>query len=218
MTDKKEERILVFCAHSDDQIFGPGGTLTKYAAEGKVIHTYVFSYGESSHPHIKRKVTVEMRVNESIKANKIIGGNSVIFFGLTEGKIPDEIKTKNLKEKITNIILEEKPSKIFTHAPDDPHFDHRAVFNVINEAYETTKIDSDLYIFDVWSLARFIHRENPKLVVDISDTFDKKIAALKAFESQWVAMLVLLWSVYARAIINGLKYGCDYAEVFYKVR
>lgn len=39
------ERILVIVAHSDDQMLGPGGTLVKYAKEGKEIHTVIFSYG-----------------------------------------------------------------------------------------------------------------------------------------------------------------------------
>ena len=60
----KQENIFVFCAHSDDQIFGPGATLAKYASVGKGIYTVIFSYGRLSHPHFREEVIIETRVKE----------------------------------------------------------------------------------------------------------------------------------------------------------
>ncbi|HIH24915.1 TPA: hypothetical protein HA251_07820 [Candidatus Woesearchaeota archaeon] len=61
-------------------------------------------------------------------------------------------------------------------------------------------------------------RRNPRLSVDISSTFVRKLDALSAFKSQKVALFTLVWSVYTKAIANGLRRGTRYAEVFYKVR
>ncbi|MDO8660733.1 MAG: PIG-L family deacetylase, partial [Candidatus Woesearchaeota archaeon] len=80
------QTILTICAHNDDQIVGAGGTLAKYAAEGKRIRTVICSFGESSHPHLKREIIVERRVKESLRADKILGGSGVAYFGLAEGK------------------------------------------------------------------------------------------------------------------------------------
>lgn len=212
------ENILVFCAHSDDQIFGPGGALAKYAREGKKIYTYIFTYGELTHPHFKRKVIVKIRVKESQKADEEIKGCGVSFFGLTETKFFEETKEKGFHDKIRQIILEKNPTKIFTHNADDPHADHRAVNQIVLDAIEEVKSSADVYAFDVWSPLSLAYRKNPKLVVDISKTFRIKIKALGHFESQKLAMVLLLWSVYAKAIKNGLLNGYRYAEVFYKIR
>jgi len=213
-----EENILVFCAHSDDEIFGPGGTLAKYAKEGKKVHTYVFSYGETSHPHFKRKVIIEMRVLEAQKADEEISGSGVTFFGLSEGNFLEEAKQKELKKKIEQIILEKNPVKIFTHNADDPHIDHRSVNKIIMEAIGEIKTRADVYAFDIWNPFTLRYRKNPRLIVDIGNTFKIKIKALSHFKSQKLTMLVLLWSVYTKAIINGWFHGYRAAEVFYKIR
>ncbi len=214
---KKKESILVFCAHSDDQIFGPGATLASYAKEGKDIYTYIFSYGEASLLWLKRKVAVRTRVKEAKKADKIIGGKGVFFFGLKEGKFPDEIKEKRIIRRIAKIIKEKKPGKIFTHSFNDPHPDHRIVYNAVMNAISDIKYKGDVFAFDVWN--PFIFRKTflPKLYVDATKTFDKKLRALKTFKSQKTALLTLVWSVWFRALVHGFHIHKKYAERFFKI-
>jgi len=95
-TDLDEDSILVICAHSDDQIFGPGGTIAKYAKEGKKIHTIIFSYGEGSHPWFKKEYTISARVKEALAVDKFIGGDGVVFLGLEEGKFREQYTAKNV--------------------------------------------------------------------------------------------------------------------------
>ena len=214
-----EENILVFCAHSDDEILGPGGTIAKYIKEGKKVHTYIFSYGELSHPHLKPEIIIKQRVDEALKADKIINGEGVIFFGLSEGKFIKETKNKKIDKKIIDLINTKKPVKIFTHNTDDPHGDHRDVNKIILECFDKTKSNADVYAFDVWSPVTLAYRRNPKLVVDISKTFKIKVEAIKVFKSQFIQMILpLMWSVYAKAIKNGFLNGYKFAEVFYKIR
>lgn len=212
------ETILVFCAHSDDQVFGPGGTLAKYAREGKQVYTYIFTYGELTHPHFKRQVIVKIRVKESKKADDELKGSGVQFFGISEGKFFEESKEKGISKKIQDIILEKNPTKIFTHNADDPHADHRAVNKIVLDSLEEIKSNAELYAFDVWSPLSIAYRKNPQLIVDVSKTFKIKIRALTHFKSQKLAIFFLLWSVYAKAIKNGLLHGYRFAEVFYKIR
>lgn len=214
-----DENILVFCAHSDDHILGPGGTLAKYSKEGQKIYTYIFSYGETSHPHFKRKVIIKIRVQEAKKADKEIGGAGVSFFGLEEGTFLLDSEKKNIKKRIAEIILEKNPVKIFTHNSDDPHVDHRAVNSIVLDEIDELKCRSDVYAFDIWSPLTLAYRKNPQLIVDISKSFKTKTRALSHFKSQKIQMQIpLLWSVYAKAIKNGLLHGYRFAEVFYKIR
>jgi len=214
----KSDTVMVLCAHSDDQIFGAGGTLAKYANEGKKIIIIVFSYGEKSHPWLKKKITAKVRVKESHEAAKIIGAEKTMFFGIEEGKFAEEIKKRDLGKKLKNLFAKYKPYRVFTHASDDPLSDHKALNRFVLEFCEKIKYKGDVYSFDVWNPLKIKERGLPRIVVDISDTFKLKTSALKCFESQWLAMVSLLWSVYYRAIKNGFANHCRYAEVFYKIR
>ncbi|MBW2977759.1 PIG-L family deacetylase [Candidatus Woesearchaeota archaeon] len=214
---KKQENILVICAHNDDQIIGAGATLAKYSKLGKNVNTLIFSYGERSLPHLKPSIVIKTRVTESHKSDKIMGGSGVSYFGLKEGKF---LANKNkVKEKIKDIIKQKKPSKIFTHSIDDPHPDHRAVFKIINEIVNKAKTNYDVYSFDVWNPITLRKRNLPKLVVDVTSTFNKKVKAFKAHKSQKIAAIMpLMWKVYLKALINGWNNGVKYAEVFYKIK
>ena len=217
--------ILVFCAHPDDQIFGPGGTLAKYANKGKKIHTFIFSYGEGSHPHFKKEIITDTRVKEAERADKIIGGNGVEFFGLPDDKnFEEEYEKQNIHQRLKDIILKCEPVKIFTHSEDDHHVHHKIVNKAVLKAVDESKFKTDVYTFDVWNFFGVKRNTSPKLVVDISDTFKTKIKALKIFKSQlsffsYTIMNNFLYlKVYFNDFIEGLIYKKRFAEVFYKVR
>ncbi|MBI2549293.1 PIG-L family deacetylase [Candidatus Woesearchaeota archaeon] len=210
------DTIITFCAHNDDQILGAGGTLAKYARQGYEVYTYIFSYGEQSHPWLKGEITAEMRIKEAHASDKVLGGKDIFFFGLKEGHFREEIQEKGIKEQMEAIIAEKQPKKIFTHSLDDPHPDHRVVYETVLEI--TQKIDCEVYSFNVWNLFNFKERDLPKLVVDISDTFSLKLDSFARHKSQKMTMISLLWKVYLQAIINGLRHHAKYAEVFYKIK
>jgi len=220
--------ILVICAHSDDQVLGPGGTMAKYAAQGYNVYTLIFTYGEVSHPHYQFKHIAKTRVQESRDADAIIGGKGVFFFGAKDGKIIESIREKKKIPLLKRIIKNHSPEKIFTHSIDDPLPDHRAVRSLVLEAYDYLNkkegLKSEVYSFDVWNLWNIRKRKEPKLVVDIGDTFHKKIKALHAFKSQinffshTILVNFLYLGVYVKAFVNGLKYRVKVAEVFYKIR
>lgn len=213
------KRVMVICAHSDDQIIGPGGAIAKYANEGKAVYTIIFSYGESSHPWFQRKVAVTMRVKEAKKADKFIGGKGVFFLGLKEGKIYEEFNKRKMYKKLKDIILKYNPEKIFTHSSEDFHPDHKVVSKIVTETCDKMKYAGDVYSFDVWNIFNFKRNENPRLIVDISETFKTKIKALSYFKSQNIQMKIpLTWLIYLKAFLNGIKNNVKYAEVFYKIR
>ncbi len=215
---EKKQAVIVFCAHSDDQIFGPGGTMAKYAQKGIEVINVIFSYGELSHPWLKRRIAAETRENEAKEADKVIGGKEVLFLGVDESKFEAQVKEAWVLRKIEEMIKNYKPIKIFTHSQDDVHPAHRAVYMTVMSAINNTKHKCDTYTFDIWNPFSLKGRELPKMYVDITDTFNLKIKALGCFKSQWIAMIVLLWSVYVRALLIGFDAHCKYAERFSKVR
>ncbi len=214
------EKILVICAHNDDQILGAGGTLAKAVKEGGSFATIIFSYGESSHPHLREEIIRKKRLKEAEKSDKILGGSGIIFFGLKDLHFEKGIKEKKIKSKIIEAINEHKPTKIFTHSNDDAHPDHREVHNLVKKLIEENKIKCDIYAFDVWNIITMKKRDQPKMIVDISETFNKKIESFNVHESQTIlpGLILLRIKVYLQAIINGWKNNCKYAETFVKLK
>lgn len=205
--------VLAIVAHNDDQIVGAGGTLARYAKEGLSFKTIVFSFGEKSHPHFRPRVIQKQRILESQQSDKLLGGSGVVYIGLEEGNFVSQISEKKIKQKILDIIAKEKPKVIFTHSRNDFHPDHRAVFDFVNVLKPF--IDAKIYAFGVWSL---LPSRVPRMVVDVSKTFDLKIRAFRIHESQSTAIATLLWSIYLNNFFAGRQIGCRFAEVFEVVK
>jgi LmbE family N-acetylglucosaminyl deacetylase len=210
--------VLIVCAHSDDQIFGPGGTVAKYAKEGKKVHTIIFSYGEQSLPLTQKEYTIRARVKEAQDVDKYLGGHGVTFLGLEETKFSDQFKSKKMYPKLKRLILQYNPSIIFTHSIDDPLSDHRSLNKLLLETIDRMRYKCDVYMFDVWNIFNFKKRHYVKIVVNITDTFAMKVKALKMFTSQKRSLLMLMWSVYLRAWHSGRDIKVRRAETFYKIR
>ncbi|MCB9358360.1 PIG-L family deacetylase [Candidatus Woesearchaeota archaeon] len=209
---ENEKCILIFSAHNDDQIIGVGGTIRKYVNEGKKAYTYIFSYGEQSHPHLRPEIVAKMREKESLQGAKILG-DEIEYFGLNEGNFEKEVDFKLIEK----IIKEKKPEKIFTHSPDDPHPDHKAVLRIMIKVLKGIDYKGDVYSFDIWNLFTFKTRCYPKLFIDISDTYKIKSKSFRAHKSQWSSIALLGWSMFLKALWNGWNNDCRYAEVFHKL-
>ena len=209
--------ILIFCAHSDDEAVGMGGTIAKFVDSGKEIVKVVFSFGEKSHPHLKEKVIASARVEESIEASEFLGIKETIFLGLDELKFDEEIKKFNIKEKIIKIIEKYNPERIYTPSEMDLHpmKNHEAVYRLINAILGKMQKKYPLYAFEVWDVSK---ANKPYVYEDISKYYKKKIAYMKSFSSQWLSMYGLMPSVFLRAKKYGRAIGVKYAERFYKIR
>ena len=215
----ESESVLFLCAHNDDQLVGAGGTIAKYAKEGKKIVTLIFSFGETSLPHIQEEFSRKTRVKESKRAAKLLGEDEVYYLGIREGNFAEEIAERKIDEKVWDIIKRIKPAKIFTHSLDDPHPDHRAVYRFTMDLIEKISYKGEVYSFNIWNFfLNFRKREQPKLVVDITDTFKVKIEAFNKHKSQLPSRLSLMWNIYFQAITQGFNNHVKYAEVFYKIK
>ena len=218
-TEEKTEAVLFLCAHNDDQLIGAGGTIAKYSKEGKKIVTIVFSFGERSNPLEQDIHTRKTRVLESKRAAKVLGEDELYYLALKENNFREEIRTRNIHKKIQKIMKRIKPKKIFTHSIDDPHPDHKAVYNFTMDLIEETEYKGDVYSFNIWNFfINFRKRSQPKLVVDISDTLKQKVEAFDKHKSQWVSILLHKTNIYFQAILYGWQNHVKYAEVFYKIK
>ena len=207
--------ILLICAHSDDHIFGVGGTIAKYAQEGKNVQVIILSYGEKTHPWLKARFAKDMRAKETAVADRIVGCKSQ-FFDFKEGNFKEGYQ--DAKPKLLSIVKKINPVRIFTHSNEDPHPDHRAAYHITLDLIKDANISPQVYCFSIWNPFSIKKNYLPQLYVDITQTHQTKFKAIRIFKSQWAALIVLLWSIFTRELKHGLHMGTKFAEQFYRVR
>jgi len=214
--------IVVFAAHNDDHALAMGGTIAKHYKQGDKVTTFIGSFGELSHPHFRPEVIRKTRVREAQRADRAFGGTGrVIFLGLREFKFAEDFKRKGYRKKLAKRLRELRPSKVYIPAPNDAHPDHKAISALVQETLGCRK-ECDLYCYYVYPVLR--HVKAPRLYVDVTKTYWKKLDGIKAFRSQisffTYAITNNLVYIYAllRNGLTGFLHGTRWTETFYKLR
>lgn len=187
-------RVMVVVAHPDDMEFGSGGTVAKFAKEGRQVILVQCTSGNKG--TARRDITTEelaaTREAEEREASRRLGVSEVIFLQLGDGELMPDLA---FREKIVRQIRTHKPDIVITHDPFRPyslHPDHRAVgITTVDAVYPTAR--DPLYFPEHLEAGLEPHKvaelwlagaEYPDTFIDISDTIEDKINALKAHVTQ----------------------------------
>jgi len=189
-------------AHPDDQEFGVGGTLAKWAKAGCQIISVVITSGDSgSNDPAKdgshKQELAELREREQLAANVILGTKDTIFLRYPDGELEPTIQ---LRKDLTRLIRKYKPDTVLTGNPEGwfygneyiNHPDHRAAAQAACTAVFPSA-GSRLMFTDLLAAGYephevkrlYIHgTEKSDTWVDITETIDIKIKALQQHVSQ----------------------------------
>jgi LmbE family N-acetylglucosaminyl deacetylase len=132
MNSGKGHRLLAVFAHPDDEAFGTGGTLARYAAEGCEVHLVTATRGEAggiSRPHLATSASLpQVRERELRCACEAYGICPPHFLDYVDGQLPI-VHQGQAVGKLVRIIRELRPSVLITFGPDGiyGHYDHIAV-------------------------------------------------------------------------------------------
>jgi len=77
------ERVMVITAHPDDAEFTVGGTVAKWAREGKTVIYVICTDGSrgSNDPNVRPEHLVASRRAEQEAAARILGVEEIVFLG-----------------------------------------------------------------------------------------------------------------------------------------
>lgn len=189
-------------AHPDDQEFSIGGTLAKWAKAGCEIISVTITSGDSGSNDVTKdgKYKPELailREAEQQAANDVLGVKHTIFMHYPDGELQP---TLALRKELTKLIRQYKPDVVLIGNPEAwfygneyvNHPDHRAAAQAATEAVfpsaGTRLIFTDLLDagFEPHNVKKlYVHgTEKPDTWVDISETIDTKVEALKKHASQ----------------------------------
>jgi LmbE family N-acetylglucosaminyl deacetylase len=194
----------VVAAHPDDVDFGAAGTVASWTKAGVEVAYCVCTSGDAGgYDDTPRERMRDLREAEQRAAAAAVGVSDVTFLGYPDGRVTASLE---LRRDITRQIRRFRPDRVLTQSPEifwermvASHPDHRAVGEAaVAAVYPDARnpfahpellADEGLAAWTVpqlWLMASPLERLNH--VVDVTDTFDTKLTALRAHESQTAHM------------------------------
>ena len=196
--DAEVARILVVAAHPDDVDFGLAGTVATWTDAGIEVVYCIVTNGEAggSDPSVSRADMVVLRRAEQTAAAKCVGVTDVRFLGYPDGRLEPSI---GLRRDIARVIRQVKPDRVACPSPERnyaripaSHPDHRAAGSAALDAVYPDARNPFAFPelaaegLQAWTVPEVWISGSPQPThfVDVTGTFDRKIAALRAHESQ----------------------------------
>jgi LmbE family N-acetylglucosaminyl deacetylase len=226
------QRALVVFAHPDDAEFGSSGTCAKLAKAGKDVFYLVTTDGSkgSSDPDMTPERLIQTRQDEQRAAAEVVGVKEVEFLGFEDGMLEASL---DLRKAITASIRKFKPDVVIAQNPERnlamsvfvQHPDHLATGEATLAAIYPCARDRMTFpdllarglephvVREIWIAGTGA----PDFFVDISETIDTKVAALRAHSSQ-VSHRDVAEFVPQRAKQMGEPQGIPFAEGFRRIQ
>ncbi len=191
-------RALAVVAHPDDIDFGMAGTIASLTRDGVEVSYCLVTSGDaggdaSTHTREERSA---IREAEQTAAALAVGVTQLTFLRWPDGQVEP---TLELRKAISRVIRERRPDLVLTQNPERnferiyaSHPDHmaageatlRAVYPDARNPHAFPELLDEGLVPFVVPLVWVGGSTTPNFVVDITDTFERKIAALRAHVSQ----------------------------------
>lgn len=210
----KRRKVLAIGAHSDDVEIGCGGTIALHKEKGDKVYLLIMTmpYYDDYKNRVLRPLEVGLK--EEKEAARILGAK-LINLGFETKKVPYSDESV---EQINEIIDKYNIDTIYTHWYHDTHQDHkRTAQSVISAARHIKNI---LMYEPEYPAGRSYTGFRNQYYVDVTQTFEKKIKALRCHKSQVkkYGENLFINAVEARASHRGYETGSKYAECFEVLR
>jgi len=199
LDDRDVERALVVAAHPDDIDFGANGTVASWTDAGIEVTYCVVTNGDAGgfDETVPRADIPGIRQAEQRAAAKCVGVEDVRFLGYPDGAL--EV-TMGLRRDISRVIRQVRPQRILIPSPERnwqrvqaSHPDHLAageaalcaVYPDARNPFAHPELARDEGLA-AWTVPETWIMAAPAAdhYVDITGAFSRKIAALRAHESQ----------------------------------
>jgi LmbE family N-acetylglucosaminyl deacetylase len=199
LDDSEVGRILVTAAHPDDIDFSSAGTIAGWTDAGIDVSYCVVTSGDAGghDPDVSRADMVTLRQAEQTAAAKQVGVHDLRFLGYPDGQVEASLQ---LRKDLSRVIRQVRPDRLVCPSPERnyqrlgvSHPDHRAVGSAALDAVYPDARNQFAFpdLLAVEGLQPWTVREvwisggpAPNHYADVTETFPRKVAALRAHVSQ----------------------------------
>jgi LmbE family N-acetylglucosaminyl deacetylase len=199
LSDSEVQQVLVMAAHPDDVDFGSAGTVARWTGAGISVAYCIVTDGDAGghDESVPRAEIAPMRRKEQTAAAACVGVHDLHFLGYPDGMVE---ATLALRKDLARVIRQVRPDRVVCPTPErnymrmpPSHPDHRAVGSAALDAvypdarnpfaFPELRTEEGL---EAWTVREVWMQGGPvpNQYVDITDTFSRKVAALRAHESQ----------------------------------
>ncbi|GFM35152.1 PIG-L deacetylase family protein [Desulfovibrio subterraneus] len=223
------KRALVVAAHPDDEVLGCGGTIAKLAMNGFSVDVIIMAEGETSRSSFEQSSAEESLAalrKAATEAGALLGAASVVLLGLPDNRM-DSMDLLDVVKRLEATVGDTCYNAVYTHHSGDVNIDHQIVNRAVVTVFRPMpgKHNPSIYAFEVPSSTEWQPPSQsfpflPTVFVDVSAVLERKIAALKVYESEmrpWPHARSLA-AVEALAKWRGATVGVDAAEAFVACR
>lgn len=176
--------VLGIFAHPDDAELLCGGALARSVDRGERVGILDLTQGE-----LGSRGSPEIRAREAAAASRVLGVHVRRNAKLPDGRLDDSHEARRV---VAATIRKLRPRIVVTHWLEGRHPDHRAAARLVIAAAFLAGLRNLDAPGEPFRPTRLVHaiafREDappPSFVVDVTDTLDRKLAALACFESQF---------------------------------
>jgi LmbE family N-acetylglucosaminyl deacetylase len=185
--------VLCVAAHPDDEVIGVGGTLARHAGSGDSVSVCILSDGVTSRyddETEEMEAEISRRRERARAVCEALGVEDVTFYGFPDNRL-DSVPLLDIVQTIEDEIRRIQPATVYTHPHGDLNVDHELVARATITAtrpltdspvervlaYETVSATE-------WAIPEPSNAFQPTSFVDIGDTLERKLDALRAYESE----------------------------------
>jgi LmbE family N-acetylglucosaminyl deacetylase len=230
--DSEIERVLVVVAHPDDVDFGAAGTIALWTAAGIEVSYCILTDGQAGgfEADRDRAEMPAVRRAEQTAAAEQVGVRDLHFLGYEDGYLEP---TREVLADIVRVVRQVRPQRLIGQSPErnwkrlpTSHPDHlaageatvRVFFPAVGNPFAYPEVEEEPWtVGELW----MIEHPEPNHYVDITKTYDAKLAALASHKSQHADPESLFTRVSAihqqRAVTAGFP-DTHYAESFTVIR
>lgn len=204
------DKVLVLSPHPDDAELGAGATIARFVREGKETYYVAFSACEKSIPSGFPKDALKV---ESKKAIEILGipTENTLFLDYEVRSFP--LHRQEILEELVKLSEKIKPELVLVPSSNDLHQDHQTIHR---EALRAFKKTSSIWGYEhPWNNLTFTTDIFVKLD---QEQVEKKINALKQYQSQDFRVYLDERYIRALAYTRGAQVDFAYAEAFELIR
>jgi LmbE family N-acetylglucosaminyl deacetylase len=204
------KNILILAPHTDDGEIGCGGTIARYIEEGHRVFYAAFSIARTS--AVQNGFPENILEIEVKKATKVLGipEKQLMLFDFPVRKFPEF--RQDILEEMIKLRKQIQPDVIFVPSTNDIHQDHQVI---AKEGLRAFKKHTILGYEEPWNNIVF---ESRSFVVLEKRHMEKKIEALKCYESQRHRTYLTERAVWGISELRGTQLEGGYAESFEVLR
>ncbi len=217
--------ILIIAAHPDDEVLGCGGTMARLSDEGHDV--FVSILGEGITSRYTNRTEADQNAIDSLHAcshrvGELLGIKKVYMDRLPDNQF-DTVPLLEIIKKIEKLIDTVQAEIVFTQHGGDLNIDHVVLHRAVMTATRPMKGRpvKKVCAYEVpssseWAFQQFAPAFRPSVFYDIEETLERKIQAMKLYESESNPFPHPRSSeaLYAYAKRWGSVVGCQAAEAF----